>query len=315
MPLYVPTPVNDETFYNQKELADVTEEEFKAYFEPKRPNRKIAFYRLLCFIVFGGVFRMILTLACLFVFYVVVSILMKFRNKFKSVEQYRSICRKVTTPLVRTCLFAIGVVRIHVKGEIEPETRTLVANHQTPFDPLCILCSKTCSFLAMAGIKSSAFMKPTGEVLEMIFVDRSKSEGVTEQLIKEQENEKKLPICVFPEGKITNGECLMGFRTGSFICRKQLQGVTIRYNQWFIPSEMATVCWCEENLLLYLYQLFSIPFLTLEVNFLPPLPFPESMSGKDRAAQVQLQMANSLGCRAIKRTNKEIFQGKKEKSE
>lgn len=143
-------------------------------------------------------------------------------------------------------------------------------------------------------------MKPTAEVLEMIFVDRSKSEGVSQHLIKEQEDDRNLPVCVFPEGKITNGECVMGFRTGSFICRRQLQGVTIRYNQWLIPKEMATVCWCEENLLLYLYQLFSIPFLTLEINFLPPLPFPETMTPAERAAKVQLQLANSLGCRAIK---------------
>ena len=308
MPLYVPVPSNRRDLHDQKDLVDVTDEEFRAFFEPKRPRGWVRWYRLFCFIFFFGPVRMVIVLASLAIFHLIMNIFPHFESKFSSRKEFEKWIQRATYPLVRLCLFGIGIVRINVEGQLEPKTRTLVCNHLTPFDPICVFHGFPCAYLAMASLQKLAFFRSIARAYNVIFVDRTKTGGVSQQIVAEQENEKNPPLCVFPEGKITNGDCIIGFRTGSFIAKKQIQGMTLRYKHWLMPKEMATVSWNEERAWMYLFQLFSIPFLTLEMKLLPPIEFPDDATPGERAKAVQLQLANSLGCLAVKRTNKELFQ-------
>jgi hypothetical protein len=75
---------------------------------------------------------------------------------------------------------------------------------------------------------------------------------------------------------------------------------------WFTPKEMSTVCWNEWDPLVYVYQLLAIPFITAEIVALPVLNM-KGFSPKERANELELQMANSLGCKALRKTNKSLF--------
>ena len=308
MPLYVPVPTNKKDLQNQKDLSDVTDEEFRAFFEPKRPHGWVRIYRVFCFIFFLGPLRILIWAASLAVFHIFMNISAHFESKFSSRTAYEKWLQRITYPLVRICLLAIGIVHIDAQGELHPQTRTIACNHLTPFDPICVFHGFPCAYLAMASLQKLAFFRSVARAYNVIFVDRAKAGGVSQQIIAEQENDKNPPLCVFPEGKITNGDCIIGFRTGSFISKRPVQGMTLRYKHWLMPKEMATVSWNEERPWMYLFQLFSIPFLTLEMRVLPPIDFPDSATPAERAKAVQLQMANSLGCLAVRRTNKELFQ-------
>jgi hypothetical protein len=144
-------------------------------------------------------------------------------------------------------------------------------------------------------------------VWDACFVDRSTSvDHVSGQLQTWQSDRTKLPIVVFPEGKVTNGEALLGFRCGAFVSDEKCQAITIRYKLWFTPKGMSTPSWLEMQLQDYLYQIWAIPWMTVDIHVLELLDL-KGKTAKQRAAALELQMANFLGVRATRKTNKSLF--------
>ena len=313
MTLYSQIPIDDPTLHNQTELLDASDEQVFHLFDPCRPSLPVRIYRFLCFVVFLAPVKFLFTALSLGIYFVVVTILgwiLPFiPDKHKLA--YRRLGASICWYPLRLTLLGLGIVWFRKSGKVDPDTRTFISNHLAFFDITMHILTVPIGVLGMSSLKSSIFVRHTAKMFDVCFVDRSKEGGgVTQQIIDWQRNKDRLPIVIFSEGKVTNGEGLLGFRTGGFLSDEKVQAMCVRYKMLFTPKGMATPAWLENDFRMYLYQLFSIPAMIVEVTVLPPL----DLSGKDpheRAKMVQLQMANYFGCRAYATTNKVVFTGKK----
>lgn len=310
MPLYTNVPIDDPELYNQTELTTVSQEKYENYFLPHPSNLFEKIARFILFFVTLGPIRMICTILCFLVFISVMPILNLFKKNFKTPREYKVWAQKILYPIARLGLFFLGVMHIKKTGNIEPNTRTIVVNHLTMFDIVVVISLFDSSYLAMAGLKNLFFMKSANEIFNMVYVDRTKEkQGTTELICRLQNDYSRVPIVIFPEGKVTNGDCLLGFRTGAFVNDTPIQGMTFRYKLWFCSKGQSTIAWVDPSDIFYLWQLYTIPFMTLEVNCLPQVSFQGSnKTPAEKAEIVELMMANSLGCLALKQTNKEYFE-------
>lgn len=311
MPLYTSVPPENPNLHNQKELKEITQEELKHYISAYPMTSTLRFLRFVCFVVFLGPIRLISCIISLILFFLTVTILGTIGKLpfIKDKRKYKKWASKITYYPERLCLLSVGIVHITLKGELKPDTRTIVSNHLTMVDPVSLLSQIPVSYLVMSGLKGNPFFTQTSKIYDIIYVDRSKKEGITEQVRSFQNNPNILPLTIFPEGKVTNGECVLGFRSGAFVNDTPIQPVTLRYKLWFCPRDMATISWVCDDTLEYIYQLFSIPFLTLEVSILDQIKWERpDMTPQEKAEQAELIIANSLGTLALKNTNKQIFQ-------
>lgn len=317
MPLYTPVPINDPHLHNQSELTSIDKKQYEDYFLPHPSTKYEDIIRIVLFFVTFGPIRMIISILSIIVLYGVMYIMNHFfKKRFTSPKEYKNWAQKILYPIVRTLLFSIGIVHIKQTGKIESSTRTIIINHLTLFDILVAVTLFDSSYLAMASLKHISFMKEANEIFNMVFVDRSKTnQGTTETIREIQNDHSKVPIVVFPEGKVTNGDILLGFRTGAFISDEPLQAITLRYNHWFCPRGLSTIAWVHLSDLFYIWQVYTIPFITLEINILPQVCFEGTKkTAQEKAQAIELMMANSLGCLAVKQTNKEYFREHKSDS-
>ena len=307
MPLYTECPRNDPNLHNQKELTYLNDKEFMDLFEPCHPSIPMRLYRIFCFIFFLGPIKMVLVVFFLFIFFVVVSILPMFRRFFKTTKDFKTWAFYVCRPIVRLVLLFVGIVKINIKGQIHEYARTIVSNHQSLIEAVLLLDQFPVSYLAAAWLDHNTFIKQTAKVFDLIFVDRAKRCNITQQLVDIANDPMLLPVVVFPEGKVTNGDALVGFRSGAYISETMVQPVAIRYRMWLTPRSMATIAWNEWNDLFYIYQVFCIPFMTVDIDILEPISWKGSnKSPQEKAVESELQIANHLGTIACSRTNKDI---------
>lgn len=309
MPLYTQIPINNPQLHNQKDLTSITRDEYENYFLPHPSTKFERIMRVILFFVTFGPLRMLLTIFCIIIGVSQMPILNFFKKYFKTPKDYKLWAQKMLYPITRLGLFSIGILHIKKTGSIRPNTRTIVINHLTLFDIFVVTSQFDSSFLSMASLRHIFFMKSVDQIFNMIYVDRSKTkQGTTEVLCKYQNDYSRVPVVIFPEGKVTNGDILLGFRTGAFVNDTPLQAMTLRYKLWFCPRGMSTIAWIHNNFLFYIWQVYTIPFMTLEINCLDQVCF--EGSGKtphEKAKEIELMMANSLGCLAVKQTNKEYF--------
>lgn len=331
MPLYTPLPIDRPEFHHQTKRIEPTEAQFLSLFDEAKPTTWMKIYRFFTFNIFLWPVKVIFTITAVVYFAVTIRIL-GFIHPFvvkppkdskdreaedryiKRQRIFRTISFYITWPGIRLCLLGIGIVWINRTGKLQPETRTMVMNHQSISDCIILMSQFPLCILAMKSLAKSGFIQAITRVFEMIFVDRAKADAHISQKIVEVQNDPRhhLPIMIFPEGKITNGHGLLGFRSGAFISDKQIQAVCIRYKMWLTPYNMATVCWLEPDMKTFIYQVLSIPFMTVNVDVLDPLDFSKEpkLTPKQKAEKYQLQMANFFGCPAYRKTNKAIFKGK-----
>lgn len=309
--MYTCVPDNRAEFKNQKELYKISDNEFENLFEPCKPKGIWKVIRIIQFIVFFGWLRLILTILGLLVFFVAITIIPVIEPFFETPKKFKYFAQKALRPITRTVLFFIGVIWVNNKGKVDPETRTLVVNHLSVFDTVCLISFFPFGIVSMDSLRGNIFVDHIVRVFDGVFVDRSKSSGTTQKMIEFQNDHTHIPLLVFPEGKVTDGSGLLGFRSGAFIANQQIQPVTIRYKMWLTNKKMSNIAWLEWDALLYVFQLFAVPFITIELDILDPIKFDENKPARDRAIEVEILMANHLGCKAIDRTNKEIFQSGK----
>lgn len=309
MPLYTEVPINDPNLHNQKELKEITKEEYDQLLLPHPSSKFEDILRIIFFVVFLGPIKFIFTILFFLTYCVIMYFLNCFKRFFKNERTYKKLAQHILYPFSRLTLFAMGIVYIKRRGKIEPDTRTILINHLTLFDITSGITFFDSSYLAMASIKNISIIKQANMIFSMIYVDRSKDkQGTTEVLRKVQNDYSLAPIVIFPEGKVTNGDGLLGFRTGAFINDTPLQGVTFRYKLWFCSRGLSTIAWVHPSDLFYVWQVFTIPFMTLEIDCLPQVSFKgTNKAPAERAKEVELMMANHLGCLAVKQTNKEYF--------
>lgn len=63
----------------------------------------------------------------------------------------------------------------------------------------------------------------------------------------------------------------MGFRSGAFITDCKIQPVAINYKCWFMKKGYSTISWVDMNPGRYFYDLFVIPFISVEIEYLEPM--------------------------------------------
>lgn len=331
MPLYTCVPIDKPEFHNQTKRREPTEKEFLSLFEETHPSLGQKIYLFFTFFLFLGPIKIIITLLGVLYFTITIRIL-GFLHPFivhprtnskgeyddatiERQRKFRTVSFYITWPGVRMALLGAGIIWIKRTGTLRPNTRTMVMNHLSISDCVVMMTQFPLCILAMISLSKSGFIQAICKVFELIFVDRSDpSKHVSHEIVKVQNDKRNhLPIMIFPEGKITNGNGILGFRSGAFIANQQIQGVCIRYNMWLTNHNMATISWLEPDMKTYLFQVFAIPFMIVNVDVLDPIDFTKdeaNLTPKQRAEKVQLQMANHFGCPAYRKTNKSIFRGK-----
>ena len=314
MKWYTEVPYDNPECHDQTELIDNTKEEFMALFEPAKPNLILQIYRFLCFILFLGPFKIILTFVSFAMFYVICGILPKFKGHFRNNREYKKWAQSIVKPFVRAALLSFGIVKINYKGKLHDDARTIICNHLSLIETLVLLNEFPVAYLAASYLSTHPFIRRTSEVFEFVFVDRSKNANVSKQLVNIANDPSLLPVVIFPEGKVTNGDALVGFRTGAFVADTPVQAVTVRFREWLCPRNMATVAWNENNWWLYCYQVYAIPFMTLDITVLEPLKWKgQELTPAEKAVQSELQIANALHTKPFSMTNKVLFDDKKKK--
>lgn len=311
MPLYTECPKDDPTLHNQKEQTYLPDKEFLDLFEPTHPSFLMKIFRFFCFIVFLGPLRMLLAGLFFFVFFCIVLILPYFRRFFKTSRDFKTWAFYVCRPIVRLVLFLLGIVKINITGKIHEYARTIVCNHLSLVETIIILDQFPVSYLAAAYLSTNKFVVATAKVFDVLFVDRARRQNISQQLVDIANDPSLLPVVVFPEGKVTNGDALVGFRSGAYISETMVQPLAIRYRMWLTPRSMSTVAWNEDNFKYYLYQWFAIPFMTVDIHCLEPISWKGSnKTPQEKAVESELQIANALGTLANSRENKDYFKMK-----
>lgn len=304
-------PLDFKDKHEQDKLTDLTEEEFKHLFAVPESSQFTKILRIIYFIVFLGPIRLVLCALSWLPVAFNLLVFPKFSFLFKDKKSMASACYKASWIWLRLMLLSLGIVHIKTTGKVDERTRVLVSNHLTLFDPILSMVHSPCGFAMMSGLKGMKSIKNQIELFGGVYIDRSKKDGVTNEIRRIIKDETLFPMKIFPEGKITGGNVLLGFRTGAFIEDTVIQPVTIRYTHWLCPRSISTICWLHDGAFEYLLQAFATPFYTVQIDTLEPI----ELTGKDRvpsesAAETQLIMANHLGVPAIRQTNKWVFQNK-----
>jgi hypothetical protein len=308
MKLYTDVPHNVPTLHSQTELSQLSDEEFNALFEILHPSIPMRLYRGLCFLLFFGPLKALIVGLSFLLFFIVISILPIFRRFFRTDRAFRTWANRVVRPIIRFGLFVLGIIKIKVNGKLHPDTRTIVSNHMTLIEAVILLENFAVSYLAADWLAEIGLVKQTAKVFDFVFVNRAKRQNGVESLVAMANDPSLLPVVVFPEGKVSNGDAVLAFRSGAYVSPSLVQAVTVRYRMWLTPRSMATFAWNDYNFKRYCYQLFCIPFTTVEVDVLEPISWKgQDKTPQEKAIESQIQIANHLGTIATCRSNKELF--------
>ena len=174
---------------------------------------------------------------------------------------------------------AIGFRLKHVRHSIyslEPNYKNsqknslpgvVVSNHVSFLD-IFILFMKQMSFLSKEGVGRVPIFGTFAVDRQCTFVNRDESkdkEKVLEILKQRAERASQgliSPLCVFPEGTVSNGRSLMKFKKGAFISDKPIKVLALKYgdDSMFCPS-IANI-----NIVVAIVLTYCQPWTTLEVH-------------------------------------------------
>ena len=164
MPLYTEVPINDPNLHNQKDLKEVTREEYDQLLLPHPSSTFENIIRVILFFVTLGPIKFIFTIFFFSMYCVVMYILNFFKRFFINERTYKHIAQHILYPFSRLTLFAMGIVYIKKNGKVEPDTRTILINHLTLFDITTSITLFDSSYLAMASIKNISIIKQANEI-------------------------------------------------------------------------------------------------------------------------------------------------------
>lgn len=311
--LYGYFPTYDPKLQDQKELSDVSDEEFKKVYTPIPSTKNQKIIQWIFFIIFGGWLRIILTILTTIVYLIILSPWMLLCNRLDIIGPYVWIGQVISQYYIRMICFFLGVYWIKWEGKFDKNTRQISYNHTALIDGPMIYIRQIFTVVMMSGVKSVPFFGRIATVSSSIFIDRSKTgQGNSEAISEGLKKKDTWPIAIAPEGKITNGSVVLKFRTGSFLTDEQIQPVAIRYYHLF-PWSGTTINWVTDSFWEYMWLCFCMPGAIAHIRIMDPIPSEElkTMEPADRAKMVQLKIANKLGVRAISRTSHAIFAEKK----
>ena len=302
-------PTFDPNLQNQTKLSSISDEEFKKGVVPTKATLKDRVIQVILFILGFGWLRLLLLIGVTIIY----AILIMLPVLFPKVPLVVKFGINLSRVYFRVAFFLLGLVWINVKGRIDDKARCILFNHQTVLDGPLIYIFKPFTVLGMAELKRAFLVGPILEVVDTVFVDRSKHEGTSQKITGYLESGGARPMALSPEGKTTKGRFLLQFRTGSFIARVPVQCAAIRYRQFFAYGE-AGVVWAVGGFVEWLKRILCLPFFTVDIEFLPVMDSDEFLSKtpQEKALECNLLMANKLGVLASDRSSRDMFKEKKQ---
>jgi 1-acyl-sn-glycerol-3-phosphate acyltransferase len=154
------------------------------------------------------------------------------------------------------------------------------------------------------------------DVYQGIPVDRTKSCGLTKELIANALDTSRPKIMILPEGASTSGDYMLRFHLGAFLTDLPVQPVTLRYTLWGTSRKISNISFFH-NYKNHILAFLSIPFITLDFTFLEPMNIKSDGENDPRkfADNVSLRIANTLGVRLLSLGTSVIYKKKEPPSE
>lgn len=317
MKLYTTVPPIDESCTNQTELSSITDEEFQTLFKPNSYKWYHRVYQAICFFVFLGPLRIIIPLFLFLLFMVFVVLGRLVLHYLGLGNRYKHVFLKIAVLGFRFLLYSFGHLYIKVNGKIDPEARIIISNHLGFADPFAIEAIVNTSSVMKIELSRNPVFSLIYENCDPIYVDRSKSTGVTHYIIERANDTTKAPILIFPEAVTTNANYMMKFHRGAFVTDKKVQPICLRYYQLFVPKGWNTYAWPEPDMLSHILRLLTMPFSWITIDVLPTMTLKDDANGNvdEFALKAQLIMANHLKLKAINRSSDEIYRARKQKKD
>ena len=302
-------PRNCSELKQQTKLSSISDQEFYEAYAPTHFTACDRFIQILLFIFGLGWIRFIFVFIVTLIFIILMTPCHVFFLHPKILKLFYKPGTYIAQKYIRALCFLFGIWYIHVDGKIDKGTRGFLYNHSSILDGPMIFIYAPFTIIGTLGIKGVPVFGQIATANGAAFIDRTKTQGNSAVIKMVMEDHSKLPASIAPEGKISNGDILFKFRTGSFLTNEQIQPVAIRYS-WIFAWGGATHNWVVDGFFEWLWLALCVPFASVRISFLPPITAAEQ-EGKtptEKAEMVQLRLANFLGTLAIDRTSKEIFQ-------
>jgi len=242
----------------------------------------------------------------------------------KPVDGWRRSLMFIVGGLLRFSCRIIGFHRVKITGEQVSQRSAPVlvaAPHTTFFDGLVVYFARIPYVISRLENLKVPFLGNLLRLSQAVLIDRddpdSRSKTSKEIMRRVTSDEPWQQFLVFPEGTVTNGKALLGFKTGAFRPGKTVQPVLVRY-----PNKHPVYTWAYDGhpptlgFLLTMMQ-WSV---TVELEFLEPYtPSKEEVHDANLfASNVRNLMASKLGlplCDITYQQLQEKYYNKKFKAE
>lgn len=315
--LYSCVPTIIDECSNQVELSDVSDEEFQKAYLPKPQPWYHTLFRVFCFFAFLGPIRIIFCFGGSILLLGIAVLFRMFLHKIGRGDSLKKETFKFEAFAFRIMALSFGIVYINKKGSIDPETRVFYSNHTAFIDPFLICYTNIVSSVMKIELSYNKITQFVYESSDPIYVDRKTAKGATKYIIDRVNDENRTPVLIYPEGTLTNGECLLKFHRGAFLTEKKVQPISVRYWQPLVPKDWNTYAWVEPNIIKHFLCLFSMPFSFVTIEYLSPIQLNKEGNGniEEFTKYAQLLLANNLKVKAINKSSDLIFKKKKEKNE
>lgn len=307
--LWETQPPFDPNYTKQTELTHTTVEELKSLRIPPEYHGKYLIFQLILFVIIGVPRAFIASLYTIIAGGIFVLLVAVWRA-LGCPEDLRHYLMIYWAAGSRVLLFLLGFFRINFHGEIDTDSRFIVSNHSCFFDSWLFL-----PFYPKPLEKKEIFELPIIRDMVDIFggiaVDRSKSCGLTKELLKNAEDHNKPQIFCTPEGASTNGEYMFRFHLGSFLTDLPVQPAAIRYTLWGTNRKVSTISFFQNHLRQWI-AFIGIPAISVDVYFMDVMTIKADASSDPRrfADIVSLAIGNKLGVKVLDLTTSTLFKNK-----
>jgi 1-acyl-sn-glycerol-3-phosphate acyltransferase len=225
-------PSIDESMADQKELSQISDEEFAKCWQNPSYKWYQTLYQIICFFVFLGPIRIVLGVGLCVIIGVIVVIIRVTTEKLGFPEEFgKEFCLEFFQFGCRFLYLAMGYVWIKINGKIDNTVRFVLCNHAHTIDGF--IMGKIRKFKATGKVEYTK-IPGLGRILNLtdpIWVDRTQATGRTKLIIEHANRLDKPPVLVFPEATFANGDVVLRFHTGAFLTKHKIQPMCVRYWQ------------------------------------------------------------------------------------
>eukprot|EP00468_Gymnochlora_sp_CCMP2014_P007047 CAMPEP_0167745840 /NCGR_PEP_ID=MMETSP0110_2-20121227/3373_1 /TAXON_ID=629695 /ORGANISM="Gymnochlora sp., Strain CCMP2014" /LENGTH=243 /DNA_ID=CAMNT_0007630523 /DNA_START=157 /DNA_END=885 /DNA_ORIENTATION=- len=156
---------------------------------------------------------------------------------------------KALSLLARIWLWCFGIWWIEEKGQIPtniPNKCLLISNHLGIHEILWFFFKYRPGFVAKAQVANVPVIGPLTSGLGSVFVKRkadfkeqnaiansqSDAKGALAAIVEKFRSDRRVRLCIFPEGTTTNGEQIISFRSGAFRPMVPILPHVVQFTGW-----------------------------------------------------------------------------------